>query len=134
MTGDDSWGGGWRDYALSATYTSLLLILIVMGILAGGYHPSAVTMLSGYFEESRRGRVIALHMVGGSIGFSMGPLLGGLIAETLGWRFAFVILSFPAIFAVPLILKKFVLIEKTAGIGYVAMFLDLDEPSLFQML
>jgi MFS family permease len=94
----------------------MLLILIVMGMLAGGYHPSAVTMLSGHFEESRRGRVIALHMVGGSIGFSMGPLLGGLIAETLGWRFAFIILSFPAILAVPLILKKFALIEKAAGI------------------
>jgi len=101
---------------LSPSYYPMLFILIIMGILAGGYHPSAVTMLSGYFEESRRGRVIALHMVGGSIGFSMGPLLGGLIAESLGWRFAFIILSFPAIFAVPLILKKFTLIEKTAGI------------------
>ena len=101
---------------LSPSYYPMLLILIVMGMLAGGYHPSAVTMLSGHFEESRRGRVIALHMVGGSIGFSMGPLLGGLIAETLGWRFAFIILSFPAILAVPLILKKFALIEKAAGI------------------
>lgn len=101
---------------LSPSYYPMLFILIIMGILAGGYHPSAVTMLSGYFERSRRGRVIALHMVGGSIGFSMGPLLGGLIAEALGWRFAFIILSFPAIFAVPLILKKFTIIEKTAGI------------------
>jgi len=101
---------------LSPSYYPMLFILIIMGILAGGYHPSAVSMLSGYFEESRRGRVIALHMVGGSIGFSMGPLLGGLIAEALGWRFAFIILSIPAIFAVPLVLKKFALIEKTAGI------------------
>lgn len=101
---------------LSPSYYPMLLILIVMGMLAGGYHPSAVTMLSGHFEESRRGRVIALHMVGGSIGFSMGPLLGGLIAETLGWRFAFIILSFPAILAIPMILKKFALIEKAAGI------------------
>ncbi len=101
---------------LSPSYYPMLFILIIMGILAGGYHPSAVTMLSGYFEESRRGRVIALHMVGGSVGFSMGPLLGGLIAEALGWRFAFIILSFPALLAVPLILKKFTFIEKTAGI------------------
>ena len=101
---------------LSPSYYPMLFILIIMGILAGGYHPSAVTMLSGYFEQSRRGRVIALHMVGGSIGFSMGPLLGGLIAEALGWRFAFIILSFPAILAVPLILKKFTFIEKAAGI------------------
>jgi len=78
-----------------------------MGIFAGAYHPSAVSMLSGYFEATRRGKVIALHMVGGSIGFTIGPVLGGLIAEFLGWRFAFIILSIPALSAVPLILKRF---------------------------
>lgn len=101
---------------LSPSYYPMIVILIIMGLLAGGYHPSAVPMLSGYYEEARRGRVIALHMVGGSIGFSIGPLLGGLIAEHLGWRFAFIILSLPAICAVPLVIKKFALIEKAAGI------------------
>jgi FSR family fosmidomycin resistance protein-like MFS transporter len=101
---------------LSPSYYPLIAILIIMGIFAGGYHPSAVSMLSGYYEATRRGRVIALHMVGGSIGFSTGPLLGGLIAESLGWRFAFIILSLPAILAVPIIMKKFALIEKAAGI------------------
>jgi MFS family permease len=116
---------------LSPSYYPMLFILIIMGILAGGYHPSAVTTLSGYFEESRRGRVIALHMVGGSIGFSMGPLLGGVIAESLGWRFAFIILSFPAILAVPLILKKFALIEKAAGIMSLQQTSE-NEPSQIQ--
>lgn len=92
---------------LSPAYYPMLFILVVMGIFAGAYHPSAVSMLSGYFEESRRGKVIALHMAGGSIGFTIGPILGGLVAELLGWRFAFIILSIPALSAVPLILKKF---------------------------
>ncbi len=85
----------------------MLFIFVIMGIFAGAYHPSAVSMLSGYFEAARRGKVIALHMVGGSIGFTIGPVLGGLIAEFLGWRFAFIILSIPALSAVPLILKRF---------------------------
>jgi MFS family permease len=101
---------------LSPSYYPMIAILIVMGILAGGYHPSAVSMLSGYYEEARRGRVIALHMVGGSTGFTIGPLLGGLIADSLGWRFAFIILGLPAIFAVPMIMKKFALVEKAGGI------------------
>jgi len=92
---------------LSPAYYPMLFILIVMGIFAGAYHPSAVSMLSGLFEERRRGKVIALHMVGGSIGFTIGPVLGGLIAEFLGWRFAYIILSLPALAAVPLILRKF---------------------------
>ena len=92
---------------LSSAYYPMLFILIIMGVFAGAYHPSAVSMLFGSFEETRRGKVIALHMVGGSIGFAIGPILGGLIAEMLGWHFAFIILSIPALVAVPLLFKKF---------------------------
>ena len=101
---------------LSPSYYPMIAILVIMGILAGGYHPSAVSMLSGYYEEARRGKVIATHMVGGSIGFSTGPLLGGLIAASLGWRWAFIILAIPAICAVPMIIKKFGLVERASGI------------------
>ncbi len=92
---------------LSPAYYPMLAILVIMGIFAGAYHPSALATLSGSFEATRRGKAIALHVVGGSIGFTVGPILGGLIAELLGWRFAFIILSLPALAAVPLILKKF---------------------------
>ena len=92
---------------LTHTYYSMLVILVIMGIFAGAYHPSALSTLSASFEETRRGKVIALHVVGGSIGFTVGPIFGGLIAELLGWRFAFIILSLPALAAVPVILKKF---------------------------
>lgn len=92
---------------LSPVYYSMLAILILMGIFAGAYHPSAVSLLSSHYEPTRRGKVIALHMVGGSIGYASGPFLGGLIAEFLGWRFAFILLGLPALVAVPLIFKKF---------------------------
>ena len=91
---------------LSPSYYPLLFILVIMGIFAGAYHPSAVSMLSGYFEEVRRGKVIGLHMVGGAVGFTLGPLLGGLIAQMWGWRFAFIILGIPALVAAPIVLNK----------------------------
>ncbi|MFC1915726.1 MFS transporter [Chloroflexota bacterium] len=92
---------------LSPTYYPMLFILVTMGIFAGAYHPSVVSMLFSHSEKTRRGKVIAIHMVGGSVGFTIGPFLGGLIAELLGWRFAFIILGIPALVAVPLILRKF---------------------------
>ena len=92
---------------LSPAYYPMLFILVVMGIFSGAYHPSAVSVLSSQVDYDRRGKAIALHMVGGSIGFAIGPILGGIIAEMMGWRFAFIILSIPALVAIPLVLKKF---------------------------
>ena len=99
---------------LSSAYYPLLIILVIMGILSGAYHPSAVSLLSSSFERARRGKVIGLHLVGGSIGFTIGPVLGGLIAAMLGWRSAFIILCIPALVAVILVLGKFRQ-EKRAG-------------------
>lgn len=92
---------------LSSSYYPLLIILVVMGIFSGPYHPSAVSFISGYFEDDKRGKVIALHMVGGSIGFSVGPLIGGLIAGALGWQFSYIMLSIPPFIAALLVLSRF---------------------------
>ena len=92
---------------LSPAYYPMLFILIIMGIFSGAYHPSAVSVLSSQVDYDRRGKAIAFHMVGGSIGFAIGPIIGGIIAEMMGWRFAFIILSIPAMVAIPFVLKKF---------------------------
>ena len=90
---------------LSPAYFLMLSFLVVMGIFAGGYHPSSLSIRSGYFGRTGRGKVIAVHMLGGSMGFALGPVLGGLIGETLGWRFAYIFLTIPVFLAVPLVLK-----------------------------
>ncbi len=91
----------------SPTYSIMMGTLVVMGIFSGGYHPSATPMFTSYFEKSHHGRVIAVHMLGGSIGFSASPVLGGLIAGLFGWRSAFLILSIPVLIATFLIVFKF---------------------------
>ena len=91
---------------LSPAYYPMLVILIIMGVFSGAYHPSAVSVLCSQVDYDRRGKAIAFHMAGGSIGFAVGPILGGLIADMTGWRFAFIILSIPAMIAAPLMFKK----------------------------
>lgn len=100
---------------LSPSYYPMLAVLIIMGIFAGGYHPSAVSMLSAYYAADKRGKVIALHMTGGSIGYALGPILGGLIAGIMSWRFAFFAMAVPALVAVPLVLKKLRRPSREAG-------------------
>jgi FSR family fosmidomycin resistance protein-like MFS transporter len=91
---------------LNSHYWVILAILVVQGIVSGCYHPSAAAALSGAFEPARRGRVFALHMVGGSIGFLIGPSVGAAIAEGLSWHWTFIILGIPAIIASVLIMVR----------------------------
>ena len=83
---------------LMPSYNTLLIAMVFMGIFAGFYHPSAVPALSSLFED-RRGKAIGLHMIGGSIGFGIGPFIGTAIAATLNWHMAFTILCLPALIA-----------------------------------
>ncbi|MFC1966858.1 MFS transporter [Chloroflexota bacterium] len=92
---------------LSSSFSHMLVILVIMGVFAGAYHPSAASLISGYFEEAKRGKAIAVHMLEGSIGFAMGPILGGLIASALGWRNAYILLGVPTLLAIVVAWKKF---------------------------
>lgn len=101
-------GVGLSAIAISFTssYETLLIALVVLGILSGFYHPSAISALSSNFELERRGRVVSLHMLGGSLGFGLGPLLGALIAVRFNWHLAYVILGLPALIAAVLVLTQ----------------------------
>ena len=88
----------------SAGYLQLFLFAILLGLFSGSYHPVSAALLGGYSGERRRGRVLGLHMVGGSIGVSMAPVMGGLLADTLGWRWAFYLLAIPALAVTPFLM------------------------------
>ncbi|OGO15643.1 MAG: hypothetical protein A2Z02_05265 [Chloroflexi bacterium RBG_16_48_7] len=83
---------------LSSSYVMMVIVLIFMGIFAGAYHPSAVPALSSFFED-KRGKALGLHMIGGSIGFGIGPFLGTAIAAALNWHMAFIFMAIPSLIA-----------------------------------
>lgn len=121
---------------LSSSYIALLSILITMGVLAGAYHPSAVPTLSRHFERARRGKAIALHVVGGSIGFGVAPILASVIASSLNWHFAYLILSLPAIAGALLVLFRLKLPAQSAEMseaGKIALETKLSVSSVVQV-
>ena len=89
---------------LLLNYYSLIVVFVLMGLFAGLYHPSGIALLSDQAKEHRRGRALAYHLVGGSLGFFVAPVLGGVIATALGWQTAFLLLCLPAFLAIPLAL------------------------------
>ncbi len=79
---------------LSRTYIMMLSFLVIMGILGGGYHPSAAPMVSAAAPDNR-GRALGFHEMGASLSFLVTPLIATAIASTHGWRSPFIILAIP---------------------------------------
>jgi len=82
---------------LSQTYTVLIVFLVLMGVLGGGYHPSATPMVSELVESKKRGRTLGIHEIGGGASFFVVPLIAAAIAATWGWRGSFIGLAIPPV-------------------------------------
>jgi MFS family permease len=82
---------------LSTTYLMLLGGLIFMGIIGGGYHPSAPPLVMAATTPQNRSKALGFHMIGGSASHFLAPLLGGAIAAAWGWRMAYTGLAAPMI-------------------------------------
>jgi len=82
---------------LTQTYWLMIGCLILMGLLAGGYHPAAPPLIAASVEPGRMGRALGLHVIGGSASYFLAPLIGVAIAAAWGWRASFIGLAGPTI-------------------------------------
>jgi len=80
---------------LSQTFVMLLICLVIMGLLAGGYHPAATPLISKSIPEQQRGRALGFHLIGGNASFFLGPIIAGATASIWGWRGSFLWLAVP---------------------------------------
>ncbi len=82
---------------LAATFVALFITRIFVGIGEGGYGPAAPTVLADLFPLKTRGRVMAVFCAAIPVGSALGYVLGGLINEHLGWRWAFYLVTPPGL-------------------------------------
>ncbi len=71
----------------------------ILGIGEAGYAPASLSLLGDFFARTKRGRILSYWSVGTLIGAAIGVALGGRIADTLGWRWAFYIVGIPGLIA-----------------------------------
>jgi MFS family permease len=87
--------------AAAQTFTTLSAALVLLGVSAGIYHPSGLSLLSRGVASREQGRAIGIHGVGGNFGEALAPLWAGLFAARLGgWRWGFAlaaVLSFACV-------------------------------------
>ncbi len=77
----------------------LFSLRAILGIGEAGYAPASLSLLGDFFSRSRRARVLSYWSIGTLIGAAIGVALGGLVADTLGWRWAFYIVGIPGLIA-----------------------------------
>lgn len=81
----------------ATSYAQLLLSRMGVGIGEAGFTPPVVSMIADRFDADKRATVFSLIAVGVSVGGAVGALLGGWIAQTHGWRMAFVVMGGPGL-------------------------------------
>jgi EmrB/QacA subfamily drug resistance transporter len=81
----------------------LLLSRVFQGFGAGMTFNNSIAILTSVFSPQERARALGISQAGTYLGISMGPLLGGLLTEGLGWRSIFMASSILGIFLVVLV-------------------------------
>lgn len=82
---------------LSQTYLMMIIFLVLMGMVGGGYHPASPPLLLASVEPKNRGRALGFHAIGGGGSHFIAPLAAAGIAAAWGWRGPFIALSIPTI-------------------------------------
>ena len=82
---------------LSANYWQLLVARIGVGIGEAGGTPAANSIISDYFPAARRPMALTIFSLGAPIGAWVGYNIAGAIADSFGWRAAFLALGVPGV-------------------------------------
>ena len=79
--------------AASRSATSFLAWRAVMGLVEASYVPAAVGLIAVIHSDRTRSTALAIHGTAQFAGIAIGGWVGGWLAETIGWRTGFWILS-----------------------------------------
>ncbi|MBI4267509.1 MAG: MFS transporter [Chloroflexi bacterium] len=82
---------------LSQTYVMLIVFLVLMGIMGGGYHPAAPALIAASVTPENRGRALGFHLVGGTASGFLAPIIAATIAVAWGWRASYLSLAIPTV-------------------------------------
>src|SRR3990172_5968818 len=74
---------------LSPSISFLIAFRILQGFAGAMIFATGVAMLTSVFPVGERGKVLGLNVAAVYLGLSLGPPLGGLLTQFLGWRSVF---------------------------------------------
>jgi len=95
--------------SFSFNATELIMARIIQGLGGAGMDAAGIAILADTFRSVNRGRAFGINQMTVYIGLTTGPVLGGLLVQSLGWRSIFYV-NIPV--GIAAILLTFVFIKK----------------------
>jgi MFS family permease len=91
------WGFASAACAVTRSFTQLIFARSFVGIGEAAFTSGGHAMIAAYFPEEKRATMNGLFTAAIPMGTAIGVILGGAIAESYGWRYAFGIMAIPGI-------------------------------------
>lgn len=75
--------------AMVSSFTVFVVMFALLGVANAAYHPADYALLSGRVSAARMGQAYSIHIFAGFAGTAAAPATLLILAESLGWRGAF---------------------------------------------
>src|SRR3546814_3283254 len=82
---------------IAQTFLQLFLARVGVGVGEAGCTPASHSLISDYVPRDKRASAMAVFSLGIPIGSLIGMALGGILADSFGWRSAFLVVGLPGI-------------------------------------
>lgn len=82
---------------LAQNFTQLLLARIGVGVGEAGCTPAAHSLIADRVPADKRPGAMAFYAIGIPLGTLLGMMIGGVLADTIGWRMAFMLVGLPGV-------------------------------------
>ena len=83
--------------AAAGGFGGLMLARIGVGIGEAGSGAPSQSLVGDYFPPEKRASALAFYSLGIPVGTLLGMIIGGTLADYVGWREAFVIVGLPGV-------------------------------------
>ncbi|OBI15354.1 MFS transporter [Mycobacterium sp. E2327] len=90
-----AFGSGSVLAAAAASPAMLITARLIQGLGAAFLVPGSLALINTVFDKAHRAAAIGLWTGWTGIAFALGPLLGGICVDFLGWRWIFVLSAIP---------------------------------------
>jgi FSR family fosmidomycin resistance protein-like MFS transporter len=84
---------------IAQNYYLIMLLAIIAALGHACFHPTALSLVNRLCASENRGRITSIFVVGGNVGYAIGPVLAGILVFQMGLH-GLLFLILPALFMV----------------------------------